>query len=93
MSFILLHKKGSFVQNRGDLFWGIKFKHKNQAFPPPLSTRGNIRIGNKAHLLQCLEKDTVFQAPDIDVKILQLLSTCCQLENPTPFRIMLEMCS
>lgn len=46
------------------------FKHENQACPPSLSTGGNFRIGNKADLLQCLEKDTVLQAPDVDVKIL-----------------------
>ena len=31
------------------------FKHENQAYPPSLSQGGNLRIGSKSDLLDCLE--------------------------------------
>lgn len=46
------------------------FKHENQACPPSLSSGGNIRIGQKSDLLHSLEKDTQFQPPEVDAKIL-----------------------
>ena len=46
------------------------FKYENQAYPPSLSSGGNIRTGSKADILQCLEKDTLGHSPDVDVKVL-----------------------
>ena len=46
------------------------FKDENQAWPPSLSSAGNIRLGQKSNLLQCLERNALVHSPEVDVKIL-----------------------
>ena len=46
------------------------FKHENQAWPPSLSSAGNICLGQKSDLLQFLEGNTLVHSPEVDVKIL-----------------------
>ena len=41
----------------GDL--DVFFAHENQATPPSLSMDGNLRLGSKADLLDCLELDKI----------------------------------
>jgi hypothetical protein len=42
------------------------FKYENHPFPPALSSMGVLH----RELLQCLEKDTVVEAREVDVKML-----------------------
>ena len=48
------------------------FHHENQVCPPSLSQYGNLRLGSKSDLLQCLEKcaESKANAPTTDVTIL-----------------------
>ena len=46
------------------------FKHENHAVPPSLSTAGKLRGGQKSELVHCLEVDTIFSCPNVDVKII-----------------------
>ena len=49
------------------------FKHKNQKFPPSLSTAGKLRQGKKSDLLGCLEscgKSAHLNTPTVEVRIL-----------------------
>jgi len=59
------------------------FSHENQATPPSLSTGGEIRLGTKADLLECLEleKFQVENAPTVDVKLLDGTAVV-QMINP-----------
>ena len=47
------------------------FKHENQPWPPSLSQHGQLRQGNKAELVQCLQSSTkvVAESPQVDAKI------------------------
>ena len=53
----------------GDL--GDFFRHENQPWPPSLSHHGQLRQGNKAELVRCLQGTTEVSAesPQVDVKI------------------------
>lgn len=56
-------------QNRsGDL--DDFFKYENQPWPPSLAQAGNLRAGNKADLIKCIELTTDVQSPTPDVIIL-----------------------
>ena len=52
------------------------FKHKNQSFPPSLSNYGQLRLGTKSDLLQCLENvvpdsdDTESMEPDAHMVVI-----------------------
>ena len=45
------------------------FKHENQAYPPSISDRGNLRFGTKSDLLICL---SALSDHEIDVSQLQV---------------------
>ena len=47
------------------------FKHENQPWPPSLSQHGQLRQGNKAELVRCLQGTTEASAesPQVDVKV------------------------
>ena len=59
------------------------FSHENQATPPSLSIGGEIWLGTKADLLECLEveKFQVANAPIVDVKLLDGAAVV-QMLNP-----------
>ena len=52
------------------------FKHKNRSFPPSLSNYGQLRLGTKSDLLQCLENvvpdsdGTESMEPDADMVVI-----------------------
>ena len=48
------------------------FKHENQAAPPSLSDRGNLRHGTKSDLLDCLDtcSPSTTVTPQVDAKVL-----------------------
>lgn len=50
------------------------FRHENQSFPPALSSFGDLRSGNKADLLTCLEdlssSTTSTESPSVDAVLL-----------------------
>ena len=67
-------------QNRnGDL--DDFFKYENQDWPPSLAQAGNLRAGQKADLIKCVEPINIAKPPVLDVIILdgavvvQMLST------------------
>ena len=55
------------------------FSHESQATPPSLSIGGEIWLGTKADLLECLEveKFQVVNALNVDVKLLRRWCCCC----------------
>ena len=47
------------------------FRHENQPWPPSLSQNGQLRQGNKADLVQCLQSSAkvVAESPQVDAKV------------------------
>ena len=59
------------------------FSHKNEPCPPPLSTRGNLKLGTKSDIVRCLEDASEKQddiIPRDDVVMLDEPAMLCVLK-------------
>lgn len=67
------------------------FKHENQPWPPSLSQQGQLRQGNKAELVRCLQGTTELPAesPQVDVKVFDG-AVVVQMLHPKTARIFKE---
>ena len=79
------------MQHReGDM--GTFFKHENHPYPPSLSDRGNLRLGNKSDLLAILVDELAEHSLMLKYLMVLLWSTCCLSPKSLHLMSMPVMC-